>query len=346
MNLHISPLLRSLPSGSVLRPRCPRCKTPRISLAPQPRFSSSSSRSQSSHALPIRRYLVFSLSLPLVLSPLLYFYPRKPSLSPQIYSEQPITSSKPLTPQHVLLTLPLPKSSIPLFEENAVSPQGEPIDSTAGQVVVQHMMIKSAALQIERPYTFINDPSEGEIRMIVKRNKGGEVGRLIHNLQDGEEIGIRGPIPTFALNPTKYDRIIMISTGTAISPFLQLLSKLSPSTSPSLHLIHAPPPTDRQDPLGPLNLLPSLEAKFGDQLKIDRCVPERKVLEDSLEIRQHGGNLLVLVCLPPVQPNTYMPRFRLMRSLCGPLTPTLDQGPILGLLKDLSLSSEEVLKLE
>ena len=40
------------------------------------------------------------------------------------------------------------------------------------------MMIKSPDIQIERPYTPVNDVlADGEIRVVVKRVKGGEVGR-------------------------------------------------------------------------------------------------------------------------------------------------------------------------
>lgn len=50
-----------------------------------------------------------------------------------------------------------------------------------GEVVIQHVMVKSPDIQIERPYTLINDPNaangEREMRMVVKRVRGGEVGR-------------------------------------------------------------------------------------------------------------------------------------------------------------------------
>lgn len=40
------------------------------------------------------------------------------------------------------------------------------------------MMVGAPDIQIERPYTPINDPvADGDVKMVVKRVKGGEVGR-------------------------------------------------------------------------------------------------------------------------------------------------------------------------
>ncbi len=47
-------------------------------------------------------------------------------------------------------------------------------------MAIQHVMIKSPDLQIERPYTPINDiVKDGDIRIVVKRVKAGEVGRCV-----------------------------------------------------------------------------------------------------------------------------------------------------------------------
>jgi cytochrome-b5 reductase len=44
--------------------------------------------------------------------------------------------------------------------------------------VIEHIMIKNPDLQIERPYTPVNDVSkDGEVDVIVKRVRGGEVGK-------------------------------------------------------------------------------------------------------------------------------------------------------------------------
>lgn len=82
------------------------------------------------------------------------------------------------TPRHDLLAIPIPQNSIPLFKNQAVRRDGSTVDNEKGEVIIQHVMIKNPDLQIERPYTPVNDPGEdGEMQLVVKRVKGGEVGR-------------------------------------------------------------------------------------------------------------------------------------------------------------------------
>ncbi|UOH79193.1 hypothetical protein LQV05_000183 [Cryptococcus neoformans] len=242
---------------------------------------------------------------------------------------------------------------------------GEVADVEGGEIVIQHVMVKSPDIQIERPYTLINDPTitdgEREMRMVVKRVRGGEVGsrpRVVHTTKKGEMLGVRGPIPTFSIYPQRYDKIIMISTGTAVSPFLQLLAKLSPSNAPRLELIQALPALSSRTPAfsqdsfdraAPIewdwvdtnedpSFLPSLEKKFGEKLKITRF-SQGAVPAGAIQAALEGVNterVLVLILM----------KDRLMRPLCGGMTRNLDQGPVTGVLRELGLGSKQVYKLE
>ncbi|ODN79751.1 hypothetical protein L202_03664 [Cryptococcus amylolentus CBS 6039] len=299
-------------------------------------------------------YTLFGLSLSLPAG--YYLFPSSSPLLPYKYSDQPLQSSSPLTPVHKLLIVAVPPSSKEWFEK-PYRTDGTLADVEGGEIVVQHVMVKSPDIQIERPYTLINDPvQEKSMRMVVKRVPGGEVGRVAHFTKEGDDLGIRGPIPTFSIYPSQYDKIVMISTGTAITPFLQLLSKLSPSSAPSLEIIHALPTpspnalaSNGSTPLSPLDLdwansqqdpafLPRQVEKFGSGLKVTRFVQgtvPREAVEGAL-VGVSKERVLVLVCLPPW----------LMRPLCGGMTPNLDQGPVTGVLRDLGLSSRQVYKLE
>ncbi|WWC94057.1 hypothetical protein V866_000895 [Kwoniella sp. B9012] len=341
--------------------RCSRLSSPVSTTSPlggmtYRQFTSSSSSTRSSWLRSHPRLALTILGLTLPTS--YFFFPSSPSLTPHTYSEQPVSSTQTLSAQHKLITVPIPQSSTSReFFERPYRTDGAIANTEGGEVVVQHMMIKSPDIQIERPYTPINDClDDGEIRMVVKRVRGGEVGRVVHNLKDGDKVGIRGPIPTFSIYPNQYDKIIMISTGTAISPFLQLLSKLpSPSSSssstssskvmPSLHLIHSKPLEGREDwPNTTIDksFLPNLQDKFGDNLQITRIDPgliPKQVIVNALQHESKSDKdqkVLVLICLPPM----------LMRPLCGSMTPNLGQGPITGILGELGLTNKQVWKLE
>lgn len=81
-----------------------------------------------------------------------------------------------MTPRHALLTMPVDTAERAQFGSEAVTASGAQAPDNV--VVVQHVMVRNPTLMIERPYTPINDvEADGEMRMVVKRVRGGEVGR-------------------------------------------------------------------------------------------------------------------------------------------------------------------------
>lgn len=149
----------------------------RLSFIPKRSFTSAHRPTQRS-ASRKRFYALLGLSLSLPAG--YYFFQSSPSLSPSVYSDQGLKSSKLLTPFHKLVTIKIPSSSHAFFDR-PYRLDGEMADVEGGEVVIQHIMVKSPDIQIERPYTLINDPTvangEREMRMVVKRVRGGEVGR-------------------------------------------------------------------------------------------------------------------------------------------------------------------------
>jgi cytochrome-b5 reductase len=89
-----------------------------------------------------------------------------------------------LTPTHVLVEIPVPPGSLSLFRTfEGIAPSTaedvpRPPISDDEYAVIHHVCVKSPDLQIERPYTPINDvQSDRVIKIVVKRVVGGEVGR-------------------------------------------------------------------------------------------------------------------------------------------------------------------------
>ena len=135
---------------------------------------------------------------------------------------------------------------------------------------------------------------------------------LVHSLQPGDEAEIRGPLPTFTIHPGAYDRIIMVSTGTAIAPFLQLLARLPTSDPvapgqiqavlPQLDLVHLQPVEGKEDWPVSSGLLPSLQNRLGDRLQVHRPAQglvTKETIQPLVAATKQGERLLVLVCLPP-----------------------------------------------
>ncbi|WOO76623.1 NADH-cytochrome b5 reductase 2 [Vanrija pseudolonga] len=242
-------------------------------------------------------------------------------LAPYSYTQHRVGANTLLTPQHALLRVPLTPDEERLF------------DNLPNLVTVHHVMLGAPQIQIERPYTPINDGRLGDLELVVKRVPGGEVGRLAHSLKPGAEVAMRGPLQTFNLDQSQYDTVVMISTGTAVAPFLQLLSKAHPANT-NFRLLHALPNPGKED--WATRFLEPLQAKWGDQLHVQRIPPGAVAKSDVQAALKDAGRVLVLVCLPPT----------LMQPLCGYLTPTLQQGPLTGLLRDIGLRPDQVKKLE
>lgn len=70
------------------------------------------------------------------------------------------------------------EASSAAFSKTGIS-ASDPQTATESQtIMVHHVMVKSPDLMIERPYTPVNDvDADGEVRLVVKRVRGGEVGR-------------------------------------------------------------------------------------------------------------------------------------------------------------------------
>ncbi|KAG8956752.1 hypothetical protein FRC04_000230 [Tulasnella sp. 424] len=84
--------------------------------------------------------------------------------------------------------------------------------------------LKDSDIQVERAYTPLKGLDEnGEMLFWVKRYEHGEVGRWFHRQKVGEQVEIRGPMRTLDWEDGKWDEVVLISGGTGITPFYQLL---------------------------------------------------------------------------------------------------------------------------
>lgn len=137
--------------------------------------SSSTSSPGAGPSRPSRsRKAIYLLAIPLAFLPFTIFGNSRKPLDPYVYSDHKVGSSTRLTPQHALLAIPLSASDAATFKSSRPDDVREDADS----VIIQHLMVKNPDIQIERPYTPINDVGkDGEVQMLIKRVKGGEVGR-------------------------------------------------------------------------------------------------------------------------------------------------------------------------
>lgn len=118
---------------------------------------------------------------------------------------------------------------------------------------------------------------------------------LVHSLTPPDNVGLRGPITTVSLKPDNYDTVIIVSTGTAVAPFLQLLAKAPTTVGTQFKLLHMHPLAG-EDWSAPL--LTPLQQKWGGKLDLKRIPPGSVRKDDMQQALAGSGRVLVLVCLP------------------------------------------------
>ncbi|KAJ3475978.1 hypothetical protein NLI96_g11473 [Meripilus lineatus] len=143
-------------------------------------------------------------------------------LSPSYFTPVTVVGSEPCLDKVTrLVTLQVPPALLPPSDDASISP-------------IWSVFIKDDDIQVERPYTPLEGvDEEGRMKFWIKQYPKGEVGRWIHSRNLGDKIEIRGPMRTWDWKDDHWDEVIMISGGTGITPFYQLVHQtLLGSTGP------------------------------------------------------------------------------------------------------------------
>ncbi|KAG1753802.1 uncharacterized protein EDB91DRAFT_1286495 [Suillus paluster] len=297
-------------------------------------------------------------------------------LLPDISRGAPTCDSIPLSPSHFTpakLVSSTYASSGTIMLTVAVPPELLPNESDLF-APIWSVFIKDDDIQVERPYTPLDGvDKDGNMRFWIKKYQHGEVSRWLHSKKVGETIEIRGPLKTWSWKDDAWDEIVLISGGTGITPFYQLLRTVF-SSSPSFHgritLLHSSRSPSELPPREVLNPLLKLAQHNPDRLRL-------KLFVDSLDesngqrftdLEMHHGRIgkdsirralysasrlswwrglfsrdsedsdrkiLFLVCGPQ----------QMVEAIAGPYGRNYSQGPIGGVLQSLGYKSHQVWKL-
>ncbi|KDN51088.1 hypothetical protein RSAG8_00717, partial [Rhizoctonia solani AG-8 WAC10335] len=141
------------------------------------------------------------------------------SLSDLKFTPLKITSTKPASENSKIITLAVPPHLMP--DESTLAP-------------IFSIYIKDSDIQVQRPYTPLKGIDDnGNMVFWIKRYADGEVSRWLHGKNEGDELEVRGPVRTFDFKDGEYDEIIMISGGTGVTPFVQLLNHIFAGRTPN-----------------------------------------------------------------------------------------------------------------
>ncbi|KAJ7047631.1 hypothetical protein C8F04DRAFT_937064 [Mycena alexandri] len=277
------------------------------------------------------------------------------SLSPCHFTRATLTSSEPSGPNTKLLVLKV--HGLPAHNHPSLL---APIWS---------VFIKDDDIQVERPYTPLKGIDEhGRMLFWIKKYPKGEVGRWLHSKRVGDQIEFRGPLSTWAWKEDGWDEIVMISGGTGITPFYQLLhSSLSKGDSKTrFTLLHSSATPSELPPPAILDPLRAHAAKNPEKFNIHLFVDRREgdnstdlppfqvgriskpAIQRSLGLHRSWWQSLF------TQASVNAPRKTLflvcgpepmISAIAGPYGRNLSQGEIGGVLGELGYTSSEVYKL-
>ncbi|KAH9854521.1 cytochrome-b5 reductase [Lenzites betulinus] len=232
-----------------------------------------------------------------------------------------------------------------------------PADTASLLPVASCVVVKSAAdaanplldakgKPVIRPYTPIS-PSDkpGELEFLIKRYETGKMSKYFFELQPGDKLSVKGPIPKFEFKINQFEQVGMIAGGSGITPMYQILQYAlhDPANKTRFTLIFA---NVAEKDILLKEHFDALKSKYPQTFNIvytlDKPGPDWKgtvgyVNEDLVSKHLPPANLgekaKIFVCGPPGQ----------VAAIAGAKA-GMKQGELSGILKQLGYTEEQVFK--
>jgi cytochrome-b5 reductase len=168
--------------------------------------------------------------------------------------------------------------------------------------------IKQPQLQIARSYTPLppdENTKHGDLRFLIRKEKGGEVSNYLAGLAPRGTVELRGPHLGIEL-PDKVHEVLFLAGGTGIAPALQMIDTLLQRRTeniqaPKIHIVWSN--RRREDCAGsviqkkPVSMMPvvqelqALQQKYPDHLRVDYLVDEEGTILDQKKVASWTKNI-------------------------------------------------------
>ncbi|KAF1954582.1 ferredoxin reductase-like protein [Byssothecium circinans] len=224
-------------------------------------------------------------------------------------------------------------------------------DMDSGLSVASAVITKYKGPEMEkpviRPYTPTSDVDQkGSVEFIVKKYPNGPMSTHIHDLEVGQRLDIKGPIPKYQWSPNKHEHVAMIAGGTGITPMWQVANAIfkNPEDKTKVTLIFGN--VSEEDILLKKefehleNTYPQRFRAFyvldnpPEQWQGGKGYVTKELLKTVLPEPKEGDKIKVFVCGPP----------GLYKAVSGGKKSPQDQGDLTGYLKELGYSKDQVYK--
>ncbi|KAJ4316214.1 NADH-cytochrome b5 reductase [Neodidymelliopsis sp. IMI 364377] len=198
-----------------------------------------------------------------------------------------------------------------------------------------------------RPYTPISDVDQkGTVDFIIKKYPDGPMSEHMHNLEPGQRLDIKGPIPKYQWSANKHEHIALIAGGTGITPMWQTARAIfkNPEDKTKVTLVFGN--VSEEDILLKRefeeleNTYPQRFRAFyvldnpPEQWQGGKGFVTKELLKTVLPEPKEGEKIKIFVCGPP----------GLYKAISGGKKSPQDQGELEGYLKELGYSKDQVYK--
>nr|POE66096.1 nadh-cytochrome b5 reductase 2 [Quercus suber] len=223
-------------------------------------------------------------------------------------------------------------------------------DQVSGLAVASALITKYKGPEMEkpviRPYTPTSDEDQaGYLDFIIKKYPNGPMSEHIHNMNPGQQLEMKGPIPKYKWEANKHDHIALVAGGTGITPMYQLCRAIfnNPSDNTKVSLVFG---NISEKDILLRRELEKLENDYPNRFRafyvLDKPEESWKggkghITKDLLKTVIPGpkdGNVKVFVCGPP----------GLYKAISGMKKSPSDQGELAGYLKELGYNEGQVYK--
>ncbi|KAF1914171.1 hypothetical protein BDU57DRAFT_284308 [Ampelomyces quisqualis] len=198
-----------------------------------------------------------------------------------------------------------------------------------------------------RPYTPVSDvDQQGTVDFLIKKYEKGPMSSHMHNMEPGQRLDIKGPIPKYLWTPNKHEHIALIAGGTGITPMWQTARAIfkNPEDKTKVTLVFGN--ISEEDILLKKeweeleNTYPRRFRAFyvldnpPEQWQGGKGFVTKELLKTVLPEPKEGEKIKIFVCGPPP----------MYKAISGGKKSPSDQGELDGYLKELGYSKDQVYK--
>lgn len=150
-----------------------------------------------------------------------------------------------------------------------------------GAILTQHTP-SGSFFPVFRPYSPVHDLDErGILQLLVKKYPNGLASGHLHSLRPGDELTVRGPIPSYNWKPSPTARdVVLVAGGAGITPIFSLIKGIlhNPQDKTNMQLVWG---VNGTRDIVVKNELESLEKEFQDRLRVTYVVSGAEAAPDA-----------------------------------------------------------------